>query len=63
MFTDKCCIFLEDFSSQTRVPKRQSKMYNPEKWIPKGTVDEDKQNENTTQDVMDTTMHKPTQIT
>ena len=38
-------------------------MYNPEKWIQKGTVDEDKQNENTTQDVLDTTMHKPTQIT
>jgi hypothetical protein len=43
--------------------KGQSKMYNPEKWIQKGTVDEDKQNENTTQDVLDTTMHKPTQIT
>ena len=38
-------------------------MYNPEKWIQKGTVDEDKQNENKTQDVLDTTIYKPTQIT
>ena len=45
------------------IPKGQSKMDNPEKLATYGTQDEDKQNKNTTQYVLDTTIHKQTQIT
>ena len=38
-------------------------MENPEKLAAQGTQDEDKQSKNTTQYVLDTTMHKQTQIT
>jgi hypothetical protein len=38
-------------------------MDNPEKLATLGTQDEDKQNKNTTQYVMDTTMRKQTQTT
>ena len=38
-------------------------MDNPEKLATQGTQDEDKQNKNTTQYVLDSTMHKQTQIT
>jgi hypothetical protein len=38
-------------------------MDNPEKLATYGTQDEEKQNKNTTQYVLDTTMRKQTQIT
>jgi hypothetical protein len=38
-------------------------MDNPEKLATYGTQDQEKQNKNTTQYVLDTTMHKKTQIT
>jgi hypothetical protein len=38
-------------------------MENPEKLATFGTQDEEKQNKNTTQCVLDTTIHKHTQIT
>jgi len=38
-------------------------MDNPEKLAPYGTQDQEKQSKNTTQYVLDTTMHKQTQIT
>jgi hypothetical protein len=38
-------------------------MDNPEKLATNGTQDEEKQNKNTTQYVLDTTMRKQTQIT
>ena len=38
-------------------------MDNPEKLATKGTQDGEKQNKNTTQYVLDATMHKQTQIT
>ena len=38
-------------------------MDNQEKLATQGTQDEEKQNKNTTQYVLDTTMHKQTQIT
>jgi len=41
----------------------QSKIDNPEKLATVGTQDEDKQNKNTTQYVLDTTIRKRTQIT
>jgi hypothetical protein len=47
----------------SKIPKWQSKMDNPEKLATSGTQDEEKQNKNTTQYVMDTTIHKQTQIT
>jgi hypothetical protein len=43
-----------------RIPKGQSKYNNPEKLATQGTQDEEKQNENTTQYVLDTTMCKQT---
>ena len=43
-----------------RIPKGQSKMDNPEKLAAQGTQDEDKQNKNTTQYVLDTTIHLQT---
>ena len=41
----------------------QSRMDNPDKPATYGTPDEDEQNKNTTQYVLDTTMHKQTHIT
>jgi hypothetical protein len=41
-----------------RKPKGQTKMDNPEKSATQGTQDEDKQNKNTTQYVLDTTIGK-----
>jgi len=41
----------------------QAKMDNPEKPTTQGTQDEEKQNKNTTQHVLDTTICKQTQIT
>ena len=38
-------------------------MGNPEKLVTQGTQNEDKQSKNTTQYVLDTTIHKQTQIT
>ena len=38
-------------------------MDNPEKLATQGTRDEEKQNKNTTQSVLDTTIFKQTQIT
>jgi hypothetical protein len=46
-----------------RIPKRQSNMDNPEKLATYGTQDEEKENKNTTQYMLDTTMRKQTQIT
>ena len=43
--------------------KRQSKIDNPEKLATQSTQDEEKQNKNTTQYVLDTTIRKQTQIT
>ena len=43
-------------------PKGQSRMDNPEKLSTLGTQDEDKQQRNTTQYVLDTTIHKQTLI-
>ena len=45
-----------------RIPKGQSKMDNPEKLTTRGTQDEEKQNKNTTQCVLETTIRKQTQI-
>ena len=39
------------------IPKWQSKMENPEKPATQGTQDEDKQSKNTTQYVLDITIH------
>ena len=46
-----------------RIPKGQSKIDNPEKLPTQGTQDDEKQNKNIKQYVLDTTMHKQTQIT
>jgi len=41
----------------------QSKLNNPEKLATQGTQDKEKQNKNTTQYVLDTTIRKQKQIT
>ena len=46
-----------------RTPKGKSRMDNPEKLSTLDTQDEDKQNKNTTQYVLDSTIHKQSQIT
>ena len=51
------------FNKRYRTPKGQSNMDNPEKLATLGTQDEEKQNKNTTQYMLATTMHKQTQIT
>jgi len=55
----------EYFASQHKLehntPKGQSKMDNPEKLATCGAQDEDKQKKNTTQYVLNTTIHKQTQ--
>ena len=45
------------------MPNWHSKKNNPEKLATQGIQDEDKQNKNTTQYVLDTTMCKKAQIT
>ena len=49
-------------NKRQRIAKGQSKIDNPEKLATQGTQNEDKQNENTTQYVLETTMRKQTQI-
>ena len=49
-------------NKRQRIPKAQSKVDNPDKLATQGTQDEDKQNKNTTQCVLDTTILKQTQI-
>ena len=46
-----------------RLRRGQSKIVNPEKLETYGTQDEEKQSKNTTQYVLDTTIHKQTRIT
>ena len=46
-----------------RIPNEQSKKGNPQKLATQGTLDEEKQNKDTTQYVLDATMRKQTQIT
>ena len=50
-------------NKRSRIQKAQSKVDNPEKLATQGTQDEDKQNKNTTRNVLDTTMRKQAQIT
>ena len=50
-------------NKRQRIPKGQSKMYNPQKLAAYGTQDEEKQNKNTTQYGLNTTIHKQTQRT
>ena len=50
-------------NKRQRIPKGQSKMDNPGKLATQRTQDEDKQNKNTAQYVLDTTIHKQTQKT
>ena len=50
-------------NKRQRIPKEQSKMDNPEKLATQGKQEEEKQNKNTTQYVLDTTIRKQTQIT
>ena len=50
-------------NKRQRKPKGQSNMNNPEKAATQGTQDEEKQNKNTTQYVLDTTIRKQTQTT
>ena len=53
----------DEDNKRQRIPKGQSKMDNPQKLAKQGTQDEEKQNKNTTQYVLDTTIRKQTQIT
>jgi hypothetical protein len=50
-------------NKRKRTPKVQSKMDNPEKLATQGTQDEVKQNKNTTQYVLGTTICKQAHIT
>ena len=52
-----------ELNKRQRIPKGQSQMDDPEKLATWGTHDEYKQNKNTTQCAMDTTMCKHTLIT
>ena len=45
-----------------RIPKRQSKIDNPENLVIYGTQDEETENKNTAQYVLDTTLRKQTQL-
>ena len=45
-------------NKRQRIPKGQSKKNNPEKLATQGKQDEEIQNKNTTQYVLDTTIHK-----
>jgi hypothetical protein len=49
-------------NKRQRIPKGQAKMDNPEKLATECTQDEEKQNKNTTQYVLDTTICKQSQI-
>ena len=48
-------------NKRQRIPKGQSKMDKMEKLATQGTQNEEKPNKNTTQYVLDTTIHKQTQ--
>ena len=50
-----------DLNNRRRIPKGQSKMSNPEKLTTQATQDKDKQNINSTQYVLDTSIQKQTQ--
>ena len=50
-------------NKRKRTPKGPSKKENPEKLATQSSQDEEKQNKNTTQYVMDTTIRKQTQST
>ena len=54
---------LDEVNKRQRIPKGPSKMENPKKMATQGTQDKDKQSNNTTQYVLDTTIHKQTQLT
>jgi hypothetical protein len=56
-------IITKTINTRKRIPKGQSKMDNPEKLAIQATQDEQKQNKNTTQYVLDTTIRKQTQTT
>ena len=49
-------------TKRQKIPKEQWQMDNQEKPATLGTQDEEKQSKNTTQYVLDTTMHKQTHI-
>ena len=53
----------DEDNKRQRIPKGQYKMNNPEKLAIQGTQDKDKQNKNTTQYVLNTTIRKQIQIT
>ena len=53
----------ERLNKHQRIPKGQSSMDNPEELSTYDTQDEEKQNENTTQYVLHTTICKQTHIT
>ena len=55
--------FLLKIIKRQRIPKGQSKMDNPEKRATYGAQDEDKQNKNTTQNELSSTICKHTHIT
>ena len=50
-------------NKRQRIQKGQSKMDNQEKLATQGTQDEEKQNKNTTQYVLDTTIRQQAYIT
>ena len=54
--------YRETVNKRQRLPKGQSREDNPEHMATQGTQDEEKQNKNTTQYVLDTTMRKYTNI-
>jgi hypothetical protein len=58
------CEFIvpKDLIKCYRILKGQSKMDNPEKLATQGTQNKEKQNKNTSQYVLDTTIRKQTQI-
>ncbi len=49
-------------NKRQRIPKGQSNNDNPEKLATQGTQDKEKQNKDTTQYVLDTTIHKQNEI-
>ena len=49
-------------NKRQRIPKGQSQKDNPEKPATYGTQDEEKQNKNTTQYVLDTTVRKKNNV-
>ena len=55
-------MFRRGYKNDREYRKGQSEMGNPEKLTTQGTQDEEIQNKGTTQYVLDTTVHKQTQI-